>query len=70
MDVIIHITIEGERMDQIAYHYYGDVSLVPLLWDHNPKLGIRRNYPAGLEIYVPIIEKQKSTDTLPPWLRK
>ena len=69
MDVIIHVTIEGERMDQIAHQYYGDVSLVPLLWDHNPKLGIRRNYPAGLEIYVPIIKKQQSAKSLPPWLR-
>lgn len=69
MSVLTHITIENERLDQIAWQYYGDVGKVPLIVEANRRLPIRRNYPAGTTIYIPLIQPEPSTDDLPPWLR-
>lgn len=70
MSVLIHTTTEGERLDQLAWTYYGDVSKVPVIIEANPRLPIKRNYPAGTTIYIPLLPKSESnTEDLPPWLR-
>lgn len=69
MSTLKHITKHGERLDQIAFNYYGDVAQVPLILDANPRLKIARSYPAGVMIYIPLIQqKPSSTEGLPPWL--
>lgn len=69
MSVLIHTTVEGEKLDQIAWTYYGDMSKVPLLIEANPHLPIKRNYPAGVTIYIPLIQQKIITEDLPPWLQ-
>lgn len=66
---ILHVAIENERLDQIAYRYYGDVSLMTRIIDFNPELALIRNYHAGTLVKVPIVQEKKSTQNLPPWLR-
>jgi phage tail protein X len=69
MSMLTHTTHFGEKLDQIAWTYYGDVSKVPLLIEANPRLPIKRNYPAGVVIYIPLIQQQNTTEDLPPWLQ-
>lgn len=65
----LHVAIENERLDQIAYRYYGDVSLITRIIDFNPELALIRNYRAGTLVKVPIVQAKKGTQNLPPWLR-
>lgn len=69
MSVLIHTTKEGEKLDQIAWVYYGDMAKIPLLIEANSRLPIKRNYPAGVTIYIPLIKQENTTEDLPPWLQ-
>lgn len=69
MDYLTHITFEGQRIDQIAFEYYGDITQSTLILDANPLLPIKRNYPSGVIIRIPIIQKPVTNADLPPWLR-
>jgi phage tail protein X len=49
-----YITIEGERLDQIAWRELGDAHLVPAILAANPGLAARgATLPAGLRIILP-----------------
>ena len=69
MSVLKHTTSQGEKLDQIAFTYYGDVSKVPMLIEANPHLPIQRNYPAGVVVYIPLIKQESTNEDLPPWLQ-
>lgn len=65
-----YITRQGDRLDLVAYLLYGD----PLRWreliDANPALPIISEFPAGLELEVPILsagELNSESINLPPW---
>lgn len=72
-----HVTIDGDRWDLLAYHYYGDASKQSVLLDANRSLFI---YPivvppllldAGITLIVPVLSDEEVDDsTLPPWKRK
>lgn len=70
-----HATSDGERWDQIAHRYYGDISRQTLLIARNralfPDFAVPSVLPAGLTLVVPIIERDSapSPDLLPPWKR-
>lgn len=66
---ILHVATENERLDQIAYRYYGDVSLMIKIIDFNPELALIRNYRAGTLVKITIVQERKSSQNLPPWLR-
>lgn len=67
---LTHITTEGERWDLIAWHYYHDVTKIPLLVDANPHMPIRETLPSGLTLLIPMIEPdQTAKEELPPWKR-
>ncbi|MBO1548752.1 MULTISPECIES: tail protein X [Yersinia pseudotuberculosis complex] len=65
----LHITIEGERWDNIAWRYYGDPYLYPLIIAANPHVAITAALSSGIRLAIPIIERPKTTRDLPPWLQ-
>lgn len=65
-----HIIKEGERLDNIAYQYWGDTNLAPVLMLDNPHLRPVEEPEAGTEIFVrESVEDEVLTNlaNLPPW---
>ena len=70
---ISHITVAGERWDQLAWRYYGDATLFGPIIQSNPQIPIESVFEAGLMIGIPILMVNQAvpgtpTD-LPPWRR-
>lgn len=75
-EYLLHRTSDGERWDQLAFKYYGSVSLQGELIAANrdlflDDLRIPALLPAGLILRVPIREASTTTSGagLPPWKR-
>lgn len=73
---LTHTTRDGERWDQIAWRYYGDVSMQDGLIVANRALfpaafSVPLILSAGLTLRIPIIERQDvvAIDGLPAWKR-
>lgn len=71
---LIHQTRDGERWDQLAHRYYGDVGMQGTLIAANrglflATLTVPPVLSAGLTIKVPIYERPSSLPAalLPPW---
>ncbi|AOZ50882.1 tail protein X [Chromobacterium vaccinii] len=66
-----HICQEGERWDQIAWRYYGDVGQMVMLIAANPQAPISETLPAGTQLAIPLLEArdEAALDELPPWRR-
>lgn len=71
-----HRTIDGDRWDLIAYHYYGDATRQDVLLDANRHLFLHPVtvppliLPAGLVLKVPVLDAEAADpDALPPWKR-
>ncbi|POZ60180.1 MULTISPECIES: tail protein X [Chromobacterium] len=66
-----HTCKEGERWDQIAWHYYGDVGQMVMLIAANPQAPISETLPGGLQLAIPLLEAKDDAliDQLPPWRR-
>lgn len=65
-----HIIKDGERLDNIAYLYWGDTNLAPVLMLDNPHLRPVEEPEAGTEIFVrESVEDEVLTNlaNLPPW---
>lgn len=62
-----HVTVEGERWDQIAYAYYGDPLAYERIISANPDVALTPALPAGLRLLVPLIEQAALKEGLPPW---
>lgn len=78
-DHFIHRTIDGDRWDLLAHHYYGDASKQTVLLAANKGLYLNpirvpdMILSAGLTLIIPIIDDDRSTtdeNSLPPWKRK
>ncbi|TCP09235.1 phage tail protein X [Crenobacter luteus] len=71
MELLTHITSDGERWDQIAYRYYGDPYAYIRIIEANPGVPITPRLPGGLQLSIPLIEELDTADTeeLPPWKR-
>jgi len=69
MDHLLHTPKDFERIDNIAYHYYGDPALMGHILRANPHLFGRLTAMAGVPIKIPIIDppEAKPTPGLPPW---
>lgn len=67
--VIEHITIEGERWDQLAYRYYGDPGRVEPIIRANPDVAIVPILTSGIKLRIPVLAPTTSATTggLPPW---
>ena len=66
---IPHITVEGERWDQLAWRYYGDPHRYQPIVEANKHVPITAALPAGLTLAIPVLEPVTSTEDLPPWMR-
>lgn len=71
MEYIEHITLDGDRWDQIAYRYYGDANLITPLAEANEHLRLLPVLPGGLPVRVPILADNDNIapSELPPWMR-
>ena len=71
MEYIEHITLDGDRWDQIATLYYGDASRISPLAEANEHLRLLPVLPGGLLVRVPILEDDNNLlpEELPPWKR-
>ena len=71
MEYIEHITLDGDRWDQIATLYYGDASRISPLAEANEHLRLLPVLPGGLTVRVPILEDDNNLlpEELPPWKR-
>lgn len=64
-----HITTEGERWDQLAWHYYGDPMAYKRLIEANPHVPVTNTLLAGVHLSIPVIDDTQISESLPPWLR-
>ena len=72
MDVIEHITRDGDRWDLLAWEYYGDATQYERIVAANNHVDITPILPSGIVINIPVIEEPPAelseTEELPPWL--
>ncbi len=70
---IPHLTVAGERWDQLAWHYYGDPTLYGPIVMANPSIPIEPLFEAGLTIGIPLLSSPTTATVpqadLPPWQR-
>lgn len=66
---ILHVTTEGERWDQLAWHYYGDAHRYAPIAIANPHIPLSAAFPAGLTLAIPRLTPHISNQDLPPWMR-
>lgn len=67
-----HVTVEGERWDQLSWRYYGDPYLYERIISANPEVPIIPVLDGGLELSIPILDDpapRYPADLLPPWKR-
>lgn len=66
---LTHITIEGQRWDQLAAYYYGDALQYERIVSANTHVPLAPSLPGGLKLAIPVIEQDDLSQSLPPWLR-
>lgn len=64
-----HITTEGERWDQLAQRYYGNSYAYPKLVEANSRFAHLHTLISGLMLKIPIVDRQATPRSLPPWRR-
>ncbi len=73
MEVIEHITAEGDRWDLLAWKYYGDATQYERIVAANVRVAIMPVLPSGIVLHIPVIEEPAAeladNEELPPWLR-
>lgn len=64
-----HMTVDGDRWDNLAWQYYGDATQYEAIIAANPDAQIEPILPAGIRLLIPVIEEDEEIDTedLPPW---
>ena len=71
MEFTEYTTVQGDRLDLIAFKVYGNPHLWSGIIESNPELPILPEYEGGIEISIPIIAATDSgigeTINLPPW---
>ncbi len=69
IEIIEHITVEGDRWDNLAWQYYGDANAYEQIIAANPEVEIIPILPGGIKLLIPVIEddETESTTELPPW---
>lgn len=73
MSFIEYITVQGDRLDLIAYRAYGNPFRISGIVSANPTMPIQASYDGGMRILIPIVEVPENSNTiknlLPPWKR-
>lgn len=66
-----YITIQGDRLDTIAFKAYGDATLFGKIQEANPNMPSTDVFEGGVKILIPIIDVSNTIDSalLPPWKR-
>jgi phage tail protein X len=69
-----HVTIEGERWDQISLRHYGEPFRYEPIIVANPEVAIVPILPSGLVLRIPLLDEAAESDVLdaadlPPWKR-
>lgn len=67
--LLTHITLEGQRWDQLAWHYYADPHRYLPIVQANPHVPLTGELPAGLVLAIPVLDTLPTTEDLPPWMR-
>ena len=69
VEVIEHITKDGDRWDLLAWEYYGDPTGYERIIAANPSVAIAPILPGGIKILIPVLEEAETatTEGLPPW---
>lgn len=72
-EYIEHVTVEGERWDQIADRYYGAPLGYEAIVRANPAVAITTLLPSGLVLRIPLLRDEDVEllleEDLPPWKR-
>ncbi len=68
---IEHVTRAGERLDLLAWRYYGDAARLSPIVEANPSCPLTPMLPSGLTLVIPVQvqESAAAADALPPWKR-
>lgn len=71
MNVIRHITKDGERWDLLAWRYYGSATDYERIIAANPGVPRSPVLRGGIELLIPVVEKSEviAAEELPPWKR-
>ena len=66
-----YTTREGDRIDQLAYRFYGGMHGISILADANISVPLNAIFPLGTVLIVPIIDDTQiiNNENLPPWKR-
>jgi phage tail protein X len=69
MDYLTHAPRDGERIDALAFHYYGDPAMMAPILAANPHLFGRYVTSAGPPLVIPLVEVPDAPPApgLPPW---
>lgn len=69
IEVIEHITRDGDRWDLLAWAYYGDATAYEPIIAANPGIAITPILPSGIKVLIPVLEEAETatTEGLPPW---
>ena len=69
MEHLLHTPLDGERIDAIAYKYYGDPHLFEPILQANPHLYGKLEAAAGPPLKIPMIDPPAHPQQpgLPPW---
>lgn len=65
---LTHITVEGERWDQIAMRYYGNAFCYEHIIVANPTIPLNLVLPSGLTLRIPIVDEHEQQHDASPWL--
>lgn len=65
----VHVAAAGETWDSIAYEAYLDERMATTVLEANPDYVDVVAFEGGERITVPIVDKVKTPETLPPWRR-
>lgn len=73
IEVLEHITVDGDRWDNLAWQYYGDPHTYERIIAANPEVQIEPILPGGIRLLIPVIEdtdaETVNSEELPPWKR-
>jgi hypothetical protein len=71
MELVRHITDDGDRWDTLAYEYLGDAFNISPIIFANPMIPLYPKLPSGIVIYIPVFDPQPLIEfnNLPPWRR-
>jgi phage tail protein X len=67
--MLTYITKDGDRWDLIAYKFYGDPYLYPVLLSANPELCTLFILPGGKKVNIPVLYVEEEEEVNPPWQR-